>query len=186
MQESSSSATAPKPFLRRGSGWEARVAATREGRRYLPRGGPVKDYSQEQEPPILGRRRRAAAASRKVISPCKPLTIDSTNGARRRTSGGTKAPALPDQFSLARAQHATGPPPAIKHRPQQPAVSQVAAAGNVWTRKLLSEGAAAGLRGARTQPEQLQAEEQVGLAHCCRAWLCEELSVPLAAQIMSS
>ncbi len=43
---------ASKPYLKRGSGWSARVAAAREGRRYVPKGGPVKDYSKEEEVPL--------------------------------------------------------------------------------------------------------------------------------------
>lgn len=38
-----------KPFLKRGSGWHARMQATREGRRYRPRGGSVVIYTESGE-----------------------------------------------------------------------------------------------------------------------------------------
>ena len=64
----STESSAPQPYLQGGSGWRRRVSAAQEGRRYVPRGGHVMDFSK---PPPAHRphsRREAAASARQVVA----------------------------------------------------------------------------------------------------------------------
>eukprot|EP00887_Chlorella_sp_A99_P007816 scaffold20.g7816.t1 len=101
-------AVAPRPkqpFLRRGAGWEARVAAAKDGRRYVPPGGAIKDYAKEEGAPRL-------PSLAKLLSAPKPA-------AARRGRRGAVEPAAtqaaaaapsPQQAQRARQAEAAGPP----------------------------------------------------------------------------
>ncbi|PRW20917.1 GPR1 FUN34 yaaH family [Chlorella sorokiniana] len=165
-------AAAPKPFLRRGAGWEARMAAAREGRRYVPRGGTVKDYSQGGEAPLPTRRR--PAGSKPPRSPGKVA------GGPRKAAGGTysgqAATAVRQKPTAARAGRSA--PPSAAASPARPrphaaaptatAPAPIPAAAD-WTRRLLQRpggpAAAAGLAPAGEAPElsARRAEETAAL-----------------------
>ncbi|KAI3437602.1 hypothetical protein D9Q98_000055 [Chlorella vulgaris] len=119
MQEPSNT---PMPFLRRGSGWEARTAAAREGRRYVPRGGPVKDYTKEEESSILARRRRAAAANRLSRSPSKPAPSKAGPVASSTTQRAAR--------SLSRGASCAARAPSAAAQSKQPARACATAAGS--------------------------------------------------------
>ncbi|KAL4428852.1 hypothetical protein ABPG77_005290 [Micractinium sp. CCAP 211/92] len=147
----------PKPFLRRGSGWQARMAAAREGRRYVPRGGPIKDYSKEQELPARFRACRGRAAAAASVIPPSSAKAAALPGVAAGASGsivGRRA-AASAAASPARAQRqpAAGLPsvPAARARRQAvqplpngrpPAAntgsSTAALTSNCWAPKLLA------------------------------------------------
>lgn len=152
-------AAAAKPFLRRGAGWEARVMAAREGRRYVPRGGPVKDYSKEDEAPAM--RRRSAAGAKPATgralpgSPAKPASGRGgpAPAAARKTMSGSYsgAPAAPATkpkaaASTRQARSTAASAAASPHRPRPPARALPAAQtgpalpASDWSRRLLQAG----------------------------------------------
>ncbi|KAL4856275.1 Centromere protein J [Chlorella vulgaris] len=147
MQEPSS---ATMPFLRRGSGWEARTAAAREGRRYVPRGGPVKDYTKEEESPVLARRRRAAAASRLSRSPSKP--------AHSKPGPVTSSTMQRAARSLSRGASCAARAPSAAAQPKQPARACATAAGSKdWGKDMFGGSSKAGAsQGPAAEVQALQ------------------------------
>lgn len=165
----------PKPFLRRGAGWEARMAAAREGRRYVPRGGAVKDYSQEGEAPLPLRRR--AAGSKPPRSPVKP-------GCGACKAGGPAysaqaAAAARQKPTVARAERSA--PPSAVASPARPRAAErappnaaPAAATAGWAQRLLQQQGApqpvavtsAGAAGAPQSLARQVEEVSQGLAGC--------------------
>lgn len=169
-------ASAAKPFLRRGAGWEARLAAAREGRRYMPRGGPVKDYSQEGEAPLPRPRRSGTAASgaRKAAGPRSPAKPAAGSYARRAaaaapSSSAAAASALkPRQPARSSRSDAASPQRQHPHAAQHPAAPPHAVGD--WARRLLQAGTQpaapsqpmAAAAGDRPAWEARQAEEVSG------------------------
>ena len=162
-----------KPFLRRGAGWEARMAAAREGRRYVPRGGAVKDYSQEGEAPLPPRRR--TAGSKPPRSPVK-----AGSGARKAGGPTHSVPAAAAARQKPTRAGRSAPPSAVASpaRPRAaeraPPAAAPAAATAGWARRLLQQqGAPQPVAGrsapAAEAPQSLarQVEEvSQGLAGC--------------------
>ena len=169
----------PKPFLRRGAGWAARMEAAREGRRYVPRGGPVKDYSQEGEAPLPRRTRPrgAVAPSRIPRSPAKqpraakPAPAGAGYDARRAAAAAAAPQQHHPQGRPQRSHPASPRPPpnnaaaATPRRAAQAGAPPVASAssGDHWARKLLGQVPTAPTPAQRPSWEAQQ-EHEVGAA----------------------
>lgn len=179
---------APKPFLRCGSGWQARVEAAREGRRYVPRGGPIKDYSKDEELPArlrAPRGRAAAPASRIPRSPAKaaaPLgAAPGASGSYARARSVATAAASPTKGQRQSAARRPSGPAALPGCPaaQPPSNNrelaadsgprEAAPATNHWASKLLSAcpmpSPAASTHQAQQRPHAPRCRE-VSVAAC--------------------
>lgn len=157
---------APKPFLRRGSGWQARMEAAREGRRYMPRGGPIKDYSKDEELPARSkepRGRATAPASHIPLSPSKAAAPGRSRSYAMRgaASSAAASPARAQRQpaagrpagSIAPACH-VGAQPAPNKRAPAADPRQLDATTNQWACKLLAAGhAPAAAAGAQVQAQ---------------------------------
>lgn len=78
-----------KPYLRRGAGWEGRLAAAREGRRYRPKGGPVHSYGEVAPAPAPARRSPTKPGPKQLAG--APAAKRPATGVRARPGGPSKA-----------------------------------------------------------------------------------------------
>ena len=124
--EGAGPAAAKKPFLRRGAGWEARVAAAREGRRYQPKGGPVMDYAAGDAPPLPQRspaKARPKGAGAGPAAPAKRASRPGTGGGRGPPAKAAARPpvAQPQQPPKQRAQPSPTKPAQLRAAAASPA-----------------------------------------------------------------
>ncbi|GAB4819297.1 hypothetical protein N2152v2_006343 [Parachlorella kessleri] len=107
-----------QPYLRRGSGWETRVQAAKEGRRYRPKGGTVYDYGSEQ----LG----TGAASHKAPSKVAPTRQKGSSASPTKSArSGTQSAMSAQQSGRSPAKKAgqldrqSAPRPQARHAAEQ-------------------------------------------------------------------
>lgn len=131
------------------------MAAAREGQRYVPRGGPIKDYSKEQELPArirASRGRMAAPASGIPLSTAAALpgVAAGASGSvvgRRAAASAAVSPAraqrqpaagLPTVLAASARRQAVQPPPNGQPPGANPGSSTAAHTSNCWAPKLLA------------------------------------------------
>lgn len=186
-------APAAKPFLRRGAGWEGRMAAAREGRKYVPRGGPIKDYSKEDEVPRrLGSKPRPArqphaaktAAPAAASSGPRASARKATRGnysSQAAASGKPTRSGAPSAAASPRRQHPAAPARAL---PSPAACPPAAApASTDWARRLLQRpcGAAGELAAPNAVREPQQVEQVRRCCGCLRPCPSTHMLLPFRA-----
>ena len=127
-----------QPYLRRGSGWKTRVTAALEGRRYVPRGGPVKVYA-----PLPGDGAVAALPLARALQHRSHRTSGSSSSSTTRPAPR----ASPAQSPAKRGAPKPAPPP-------PPAATPAAASD--WSKRLLAGKPSSGGAGWRQATQQAQ------------------------------